>query len=892
MSHEKKSEVKVPLRSLRTLLTITGLIFLSGQARGIENRLRISAKVEIAGSTFKIKGRLESPDFSARSICLYLPYNDPNRHIFKPNVAMYFANQVVFSDQSSHKTTLQALPPFSMTELSSEIVRINNPRGQPLSIDFVSEQQILARSETREALMSGFYPVPAPDCKAPVNQEAYRFQAKVEVPTGWLAAGPGVKTQGGITYFHTLAPSLEIATSTHWQETRFRFQNVQITVLHQGDALKESIESALASHTTILGAFPYKALTIWFAENVPPGTTPGLITINRPKQVLFDKLQKRYLNWKHWVISSLIAAQWYGTAITSSVDDEWLLQGIVDFATMNSLVSFPKRQNLLNSFDSNFAPLVFSYLQMQEFFATYLVRSRPHSRLTDADFVTKDLKAHQSPYLFVKHALALRQLDRLYGGAVFRTWLLSFTRRTLFQNISPKVFMSALESISGTTGTVRTELSQNLADWWTRPGWPDFVLRDFKKTQLGKDQWLAEVQVGQSGDFAPPARVAILGANGETEFVSAHPTLARSDTSYVITNFEPHDVTIDPQHEVYDSNRFNNSDHFPTMQFFPGTADTFSDSSYTAVWLPYIFRRPGESTSLALQSAIFRYLHNQLFIHGETQPGHDLTGYNLRVKSETPIRSVTSNLSIYKDYQNSRTAEVKLTHQQPLIDPVSAGIGVYGRRREIVGLAHTKHYTLGANFKTSLIPIGGCGTVFSADSEHAPQTEDKLFAYDRQKGGLSLTCSIPGAIRFNSNAFVAKFSHSGTPPSSAFFRPNDGDEAGLRIDVAGLPSSDRIQGITNDLLLPFALPLPRDSFVISDRLRLALFYDYARAGREALTEEYRAGGFGFLFPLGGDIVGVGSLSLLKLSLYCALYTKAGEQVSHSPKVMFNFSGEL
>jgi hypothetical protein len=114
----------------------------------------------------------------------------------------------------------------------------------------------------------------------------------------------------------------------------------------------------------------------------------------------------------------------------------------------------------------------------------------------------------------------------------------------------------------------------------------------------------------------------------------------------------------------------------------------------------------------------------------------------------------------------------------------------------------------------------------------------------------------------------------------------------MRLDVKDLKGGRSIIAMTNDVILPFILPIPGNTLVLNRNIKIDLFYDYGLTEKDGLLQRFSDYGFGFLVPFGGDVVGAGPLAITKLSLFAVLFTDADGQTSHQPRFLLSLSGAI
>jgi len=624
---------------------------------------------------------------------------------------------------------------------------------------------------------------------------------------------------------------------------------------------------------------------------------PGLIAINRPAQAVFNNVQRNWLNWQHWIITSALARQWYGAALTpSSPDDEWLFAGMNEFATLEALRLLPKRFNLFNADEGGSRFLSFDYLQSSELAAATLRQYAPFETLTDAAFKTLAPVRRQHPLIYVKQAFALRQLKHQIGEEAFFAWLRGLTEAHLHSRLTPLQFETAITDLpSALTPQERADMQSYLSRWWMSPGWPDFGLEDFSfkakdkaDSQSGFDVHVAASQLGGI-DFPP--MIGVTDASGKMHLKRAVSGSNGLWEAQMTLETAPQKATIDPNHEAFDADRFDNASGTPTFQFFPGSADTLRDDGYTVLWLPYALRRPGEPVSFGLQSAVFRYNQGILFLKAERAPSDGVNAVEARHRYQWPTTAMQADLLAEQDFDRDRLVEGTLTRSPVFAGNPQLAFGLKLRSRERLSEEHSRHatYAITANVK----PLGSersCNYNLSLESERAPANFADGFSYERNFAIALTSCEITNSVSLALRGFAGRMSPFGPAPTAAAFKPTDLKEARIRLDERGLIGAKRMASVGVDLMLPFYLPLPSDSLVMTRQMRWRLFHDYARS--DDLELDYQAAGLGFLLPFGGDVSGAGSLALTRLTVLAILYGRVGDKASDKRSIVFDLTGEL
>ena len=846
--------------------------------------------------------------------CIYLPYADPDygedRGAYRRFEMLSAANPRPVFLGGQH--TLRAdLPARVETTALRQLVQVKSDAGGPtdvLSLAFDAFVPRLPMSRDGDWFYDGFLPQLLAECPKPgLDPEYYRtalathLKGRLQVPTGWQYAGPGDVNADGSVTLNLTARGLAFALehSDHgYQRKDFQAAGVRVTMLYHSESFKEleaTVSETLPVMADILGPFPFATLTIVETSELQRHGLPALIAMDRPAQAIFSKVQRSLLNWQHWIFSIQLAHQWYGSAIAApSPDDEWLVSGIAEFATLEALSRHPARFNLFNT-SAGFRLLSFDYLQISEITAALLRRKSPLATLTDAELKSKESAAEQPPLLFIKQACALRQLKSQAGDEAFFRFTRNLTQHFLHALVSPKDFHAYISHLpSPFAPTLRQGLAASLNAWWTSSGWPDFALDSIQKTELPDGRWISEIKATQKGgvDFPP-----VLGVKDAADhYYLARGTKINNEASgqwsaSVVTPAKPGNAEADPTHESFDENRFNNRLGWPELTFFPGQADTLRDDAYTVLWVPYAFRRPGEPFSLGLQAALFSYINSGVMLRVEGAPGTKLAAVSLSDNFHLPNYALSGTLEASQNYDHDRLAQVALARSPVFASNPALNVSVALRRRERAAEPQSAHGTVALS--TTLRPTGSprvCSYSLGGQYEKAPGAFAKGFNYDRVQASLAGNCNITNRIAISTRLFRGLVTGDGTLPQVAQFKPTELREAHLRLDQGGQAWSRSIASGGMDLYLPFYLPIPSDSLLLTRQMRWRLFYDFGKSIDHNNT--YRDAGLGFLLPFGGDLSGAGSLALTRLSCLVIAYSEAAGAVSRKPSILIDLSGDL
>ena len=618
----------------------------------------------------------------AKQICFYLPYQDPeygsdrgDMHRFQMITSAH--RKPIFSEGSTSVSEIKNIK--SIFSPWRHIIKLEIPdgwtNGDSVHMEFTSQIPRLERSRKNEWFYEGFFPQLMQRCPddAESNPDvslnnAADYEVSIRIPEDWTYVGMGSIEDQFVTFNGMMShPSFMLVQG--FKQQKFKFSNIPVNIAFQSEAFLElvpTIEIALATMTDILGPYPYQSLTLIESSELQRHSIPGIISVNRPPQLIFDKVQKDLLNWQHWITVIQLSKQWLGSLVfTRSSDDNWILSGISEYATIETLKKNQNRYDLFNNKFWEEKIFTFNYLQQSEILTSLLKKNSPYSVLTRTDDATLLPHLEQNKLLFLRHTSALRQVQTIVGKERLQSYLQKFLADFAFKSISPQDFITHLEKLPSPFSEIqRQEIKAYFKNWWTLEGWPDFKIRDIFIKNLPQGQYSIEIQVDQEGSIDHPPIVAIMAQNGKILRQLAKKELQNAWwTARFIINHPIDWIEIDPEHDYFDGDRFNNSTRPPKFYFFPGTANTIADNAYTLVWIPYPFRRPGEDLSIGIQGGIFKYVHGAITTHAEYSPAHKKNAYFLNYNYQWDHKSFTNGFVIQKRQDNSREVELNFTDQ-------------------------------------------------------------------------------------------------------------------------------------------------------------------------------------------------------------------------------------
>jgi hypothetical protein len=850
-----------------------------------------------------------APQDKGKDVCFYLPFQDPEYGMNRGDMQRFqllTANHRKPHFSGGRMSIQKSNAGHVILDSKAFLVRIRLPMGWDeasiLEIQYNGEIPRLERSRAQEWVFDGFFPQLLSHCPAPEElidiaseMNSAIYDVKISIGPEWDYLGPGSKRGGDANFSGRMTyPAFMLVKG--FKKKILRIGSKEIVLAYQSEQfldLEFTLISAFKTIEDIFGSYPLPSITIVENSELLRQTMPGLISINRPPQLVFDKVQRNLLNWQHWIAVMQLSRQWLGSMIfADSPNDEWLLSGTSEFATLAALSEIPGRFDLFNESFLGGRLFTITYLQVNEILTSMLKKNSPYEVLTGDTLYTNETLAKQNNLVFLRHTAALRQLEAEVGKVRFRGFLRKLVSDFQFKSLSPKDFVRQIEVLpSPFSPGQRLAVANTLKKWWTLPGWPDFELNDVKKKPLPGDKWLISADIIQKGGLDHEPIVKARDIQGRVRTLKSSPTPnTRGWKVEVILDAPLEEIAIDPEHRSFDSDRFNNSSEYPNFYFFPGTAKTLPDDAYTLVWVPYPFRRPGEPFSLGIQAGLFKYVQSTATAAVEFAPSNKQSSYLVNYANQWNNTSLSNGAKLQKTYNGDREIEFNFFENDLLKSSTGLGMGVVLKRKDRLGNEASIHGAYG--FRLAFRPPGDerqCQFNISSSHDRAPRIWSKGFSYIRNSGLLAGECRVSHQMSLSLRGFTGHMSGEGALPESAFFKPNDLGEARLRIDQ-GLDPVGQIDTLTSDFYFPLYFPIPFDFLILSRQLKWRLFYDLGRARDERIN--YSSAGAGFQMPIGGDLAGAGSLAFTRLSLLMILQSKVGSHTIKKPSVLFDFSGQL
>jgi len=854
--------------------------------------------------------------------CLYLPYNDDS-YEFDPIRDFNLVPRKYAKPErhAGHIDFRVETTGIALKLLSPHVAMlIGEVPASGLRMSFKSLLPRWPDADDDEWLFSDFHPQPLTECPDdPNDSKTFRFEpdatinANLTYTGAWQVATPGLSIAAiptGTENMPSAAPlalqisarKLVIGLVRGFTRTVFPASGVTVELLSRDPDLMmilPALKTALSTATDMYGPLPFPHLVFLETADLEKSTLPGLVAINRPRQIGAATLQNDILNWTDWQITAFIAEQWFGASVSvDSLDDLWLLRGFVDFTTIEALVANPAHFALLRAKIGVPTAIEnsFTYRGAQDLIAAVLTYLHPYNALTDSNYVSAEPFANQHSLSYIRHALALRQINWTMGRDRMRLLLRRFFGEHRGTHITPLDFANFYKRQRSALGIpVPAVAASDLDQWWTTSQWPDFALVGVTDTPApGDRQHDITVTLAQNNGYSLPVAVTVTDIEGKTytALASPQPGEARLWQARVQTTAASSRVDIDKSRQIMDWDRFNNSDAWPSVNFFPGGAKTFADDAYTVLWLPLATKLPGEPLTYELVGQGFRYMHNSLTGMLTYAPDQKKVGYSLYYLTDFPklasylVVDALQNKGL--TFRNERVVEGGLYKTLSWIKDPYLEYGLRLRHREVTQHPESRHQTLA--FKALVQPLnqyGPCNYAGKFEYETTIHALIPNYDYDRRFIQGDGTCKVAEYLELGGRAFYGELLRVGPfKGGNIRFDPQDINEARLRFDSPRLSRTEQIWTASADILIPAILPIPDDLYLLKRQARYRLFYDIGES--EGPHRYYKDAGVGLWLPLGIDLVGKGSVSPLNFSLLLVLYREAGDFKSRVPGILFDF----
>ena len=332
-------------------------------------------------------------------------------------------------------------------------------------------------------------PIMSTHCSNLSNPEHHSFEydVRIKYPDQWNPINPSpIK-----------ASSFSFGLYKNMKKRSLRIHGTNIFLLSKSSQLEliPTIKSTFSSHIKLYGPFPQKKLYIVETNSPQSPISSGIISINRPRQNLFDSIQNKLLNWNHWIIIALLSYQWHIEKLVNwRVEDQWLLIGLIDFSICEALRSLSLRNSLFNNYEKGTSLINMNYSYVQDLNAAILRKRHPYLRLTDD--LNISLKFNKNRKLaYIRQVMALRQARSIMGDKNFRYMIRRFTQSANLEIKDPRGFLNLLaETHSPVPSDIRVQTVSSFRKWWTSFEWPDYELKRVSKTKTSSGAWLTEVQ--------------------------------------------------------------------------------------------------------------------------------------------------------------------------------------------------------------------------------------------------------------------------------------------------------------------------------------------------------------------------------------------------------------
>lgn len=818
--------------------------------------------------------------------CVYIPAHDQK---LRKSLLLESIKAATPQENAGHsELSFEWIDKSDLEHIGPALYRINNPQGAKLALKYLLGLSGWADRDQAPKLLNLWHPIYLENCPSDSGQAFANIWPKVEFtvtlprPQGWKLAAPGTLKGDTWTY---VGSAFSAAFYKTGKQFTYQLGKQTLITVSRSDGFESLIgvaKAALIKFAKLTGVTAESTVLLVETDDLEPLRSPGLVTLNTPKQLGMRYLQKEFTHWIVWQLATHMAQQWFGLHCrAATVDDHWLMQSLADILVYSLVLSEAQYFEFFSR-DKNRQPyLHLNYRQAQDLAAASMSLMYPQSSLLDENGRSRPASLDKPFFAFIRGTQILRYLQWKLGNRGFQQFLQSAVTACSEQGIAPKE-LAALANAHG------PGLGALMMQYWASDDWPDVSLQG-TEVRDGK----VYLKLHYENDLLMPIDVWVTTKDGAKRVFFTEPLQRELEIPLDEQEGEIGKIEINPGRALFDKDRFNNKTGTPRLVFFPGAARGLDDDAYTVVWVPYASQLPGEPFTINLTYQTLRYLSSGLrgtILH---QPSKGRTGFSLNYRIAIPESSLSLLGRVAQDdgYVDEGERRISLDiRRRPILDWMPRfSLGLRIKSKQILGQPETRHGTVGGNLAYASESGQACSSDQEMESESTVSVPSHDFQYLRSFARVSASCeskALAGRVRL----FYGSSRAEGKVPRTALFRAQNLEEAHVRLDTPTLEGSLRIASFNAELAVPAKLPLPESWFVLPRRSQFKMFIDGAETrdpNRKVLVS-----GLGYSLPVGGDIAGKDSLTLMKFSLNGVFYRDIDGKVDRSPGILFDFSGNL
>jgi hypothetical protein len=853
------------------------------------DELRYTASLAMGSEALDLKAKVDVElriDGVEDGGCLYVPAHDQKLRQMLLLEAIKAASPQDNAGRS--ELSLDWVDKAGIEHISPALYRISRPLNHSLRLKY--ELSISGWSDRQDApkLLNLWHPIYLKDCPSPVDQSfasiwpKAKFSVSLPVPEGWKLAAPGNVI--GQTW-HYEGTAFSAAFYKAGKQFIYKLGSQTLITLSRSANFEDLIgfaKSAMVKFSTLTGVVPEPTLLMVETDDFEPLRSPGLITLNTPRQPAMRYLQQDLTHWFVWQLANLMGQQWFGLHCKSAeINDHWLMKGLSDILAYSLLSTDPDYFELFARSESGKPYLNLNYRQAQDLFAATLSLMEPHSSLMDGEGISHPPSSDKPFISFIRGTQILRYVQWKLGARAFEALLHEASASCREEGLQPREFAELVDRHHKGLGRL-------LMSYWASDDWPDVSLAGTEERD-----GVTFLKVHYDNELLMPVDVWITSKDGVRSVLFVEPLGRDVEVALAEKLSDIQKIEINPGRALFDKDRFNNKTGAPKVAFFPGAARGLEDDAYTVAWLPYVSQLPGEPFTINLFYQTLRYLSSGVTGLVRYQPSTDKTGFNVYYLKPIPEHSLYLVARIAQDDGHVEEGERRISldiSRRPifaLLPQLSTSARI--KSKQLLGQKDTRHLTIGGNLSYEGSSDGPCSHNEETESEATAYVPSEDFHYVRSFARLSAGCEnrrLGGRFRL----FYGSSRATGHFPKTALFRAQNLDEARVRLDRPNLPGSLRIMSFNTEISTPARLPLPESWFVLPRRSQFKVFFD----GAELKDPDRRltASGIGYSLPIGGDIAGKDSVTFFRFSLNAVLHRKIDDKVDSKPGFLFDFGGNL
>ena len=607
-----------------------------------------------------------------------------------------------------------------------------------------------------------------------------------------------------------------------------------------------------------------------------PNIADEIIVFNTTNSKASRDAQNLTLNISEWNLLYVIVDKWLTKEFPHLKKIDFLRIGLNEFFTGVLLAEVEDGNNLFKKDRKGNRIFDMSFHNITNLLTANYSRNRTTKNINDLNNL-KDKSLQRG----LRVALAFRSLILNYPPEKIITSLQhTFSKISDNKNDFEKHFINAFSSNFSTS----EEFVKNvLRFWFFTDKLPDLVIKDL--TNLSKDDsQITKFFIDHNYIHGQKINIKIENDSG-TEIRKID--LRKKNDAYTIeSSAGVGDVFVNYGSLLYESNKFNNRTGFNEVMFFPGSAKRLYDQHYLVAWIPTLSREPSKPLLFGITGAGFKYLWSRIFFGFELTEDLSLSSFSVSYQKSNILPFTDLNLSSSKNDYGVKSINIDIK-----------GRGTWGFLENLSTTLSNQIYLENNDLFRSFAIAGSYSKNFDKlDFGLTYSVESASERFEKIKRRLNIeikpTSRVLIALRIFSGGITInkpedELATRGLIEKFGFY-PYELSEARVRLDDNTISSQPFINSISSDLKFPINY-FSGGSGLITNRLRGRLFFDTAQSSSDSYFE---ALGTGVDIPIGGDVVGGGTMVFSNFSMLVGLRQKSNNLVKLGAYYTFSFTGNL